>query len=274
MSNTTIDFTHADGFPLTQRTLQIMQDSYREALKGLAALGGDMVILSGLEEDSGGSVLTDGWVFVDGELLPFEGGTKTARFVIEEATESRTFEPGVDKDVYTTRTAKFGSNPGHDYDFDALTRLDSIKTHQQNKDNPHEVTKEQVGLGNLPNAKSDSFLLKDSDSLATNKAVSEVFARVPRITHGNEYVGNVGGGSGAKTRITHNLGNVNYIAFITIISHGSSNNDNDLTYAIKNKTEDYFDVYLDDTTSHINEISLDWMIIYTDNLIWGLLGAL
>ncbi|MCP3942227.1 MAG: hypothetical protein GY710_12175, partial [Desulfobacteraceae bacterium] len=43
--------------------------------------------------------------------------------------------------------------------------------HTKNKSNPHAVTKAQVGLSSLPNAKSDSTGLSDSNSLATSKAV-------------------------------------------------------------------------------------------------------
>jgi len=43
--------------------------------------------------------------------------------------------------------------------------------HAENTSNPHSVTKAQVGLGNLPNAKSDSITLDSSDTLATSKAV-------------------------------------------------------------------------------------------------------
>ena len=53
------------------------------------------------------------------------------------------------------------------------TIIDLIN-HKNDKDNPHEVTKQQVGLGNLPNKKSDSVTLNDSESLATSKAVKTV----------------------------------------------------------------------------------------------------
>jgi hypothetical protein len=46
-----------------------------------------------------------------------------------------------------------------------------IDTHSGNKSNPHEVTKTQVGLSNLPNAVSDSTSLDSSASLGTSKAI-------------------------------------------------------------------------------------------------------
>ncbi len=48
---------------------------------------------------------------------------------------------------------------------------DVLDPHLLSTSNPHAVTKLQIGLGNLPNAKSDSYTLDDSDTLATSKAV-------------------------------------------------------------------------------------------------------
>jgi hypothetical protein len=48
---------------------------------------------------------------------------------------------------------------------------DALVAHVGNKSNPHAVTKAQVGLGNIPNAKSDSIALNSSVTLATSAAV-------------------------------------------------------------------------------------------------------
>lgn len=50
----------------------------------------------------------------------------------------------------------------------AQTDLDA---HEARTDNPHGVTKAQVGLGNLPNAKSDAVNLDSSSTLASSRAV-------------------------------------------------------------------------------------------------------
>lgn len=49
-----------------------------------------------------------------------------------------------------------------------------LETHIRNKQNPHETTKTQVGLGNIPNAISDSVTDDNSEQLATSKAVKVV----------------------------------------------------------------------------------------------------
>lgn len=47
-----------------------------------------------------------------------------------------------------------------------------IRDHRNDHDNPHATDKTQVGLGNIPNAKSDNPTLGDSGVLATTKATS------------------------------------------------------------------------------------------------------
>lgn len=49
-----------------------------------------------------------------------------------------------------------------------------LDMHMQDKENPHAVTKEQVGLGTLPNAKSDAIDQNNSEQLATSAAVFQL----------------------------------------------------------------------------------------------------
>ena len=57
----------------------------------------------------------------------------------------------------------------------ALTNLQiAFNEHLEDNTNPHKVTKDQVGLGNLPNAKSDAVDNNNSNVLATSKAVYTV----------------------------------------------------------------------------------------------------
>ena len=51
------------------------------------------------------------------------------------------------------------------------TAMASIAAHIANVANPHGTTAAQIGLGNLPNAKSDLLTVNDSNVLATSKAV-------------------------------------------------------------------------------------------------------
>ena len=129
MSNKRVDFTQLGGFPLTQDTLDFMQQSYRDAITGIAKLGGDAVILSGMTDS--GTAVTDGWIMYAGELLFFQGGNKQTYFVIEDTTGQEQFEDDSVKTVYHTRKAHFGSGAGQ-IAFNVLKRLDAVLTMQTN----------------------------------------------------------------------------------------------------------------------------------------------
>ena len=121
-----VDFTQLEGLPLTQNTLKFLQESYRDSFAGLADFAGDYVIMSGV--DDLGANWGDGWVAIDGELLPFVGGTKAAQIVIEETTVAKLFADGNSRDVWYTRVAKSGVTGGVDHT--SFTRMSTLKTLQ------------------------------------------------------------------------------------------------------------------------------------------------
>lgn len=117
-----VNFEQTGGFPLEINTLSFLQSAYGQ-LSGLAGLGGQSYILNGCTV-AGGNV-TNGTIVVDGEVLPFIGGPKLARVIIEETVEEKTFEDGVSKPVYYTRVAKMSASGGV-IDFDSLKRVTSL----------------------------------------------------------------------------------------------------------------------------------------------------
>ncbi|MFA7448822.1 MAG: hypothetical protein WCY77_10320 [Weeksellaceae bacterium] len=104
-----IDVQQSGGFPLETDTLDFLQNSY-SLLNSLGFIAGNMTILTGCHES--GSGVTNGTVFINGEVLPFEGGVKQERVVVLETQETRFFENGEEKIVYKKRFAKFGSGHG------------------------------------------------------------------------------------------------------------------------------------------------------------------
>lgn len=86
-------------------------DAGQEAYKNFNAFSnfaGSLTIVDGCQDSSGGTV-TNGFVSIYGELLPFVGTTVTASVVIIEVPDSRGFEDGSVKPVIYTRYATFGS---------------------------------------------------------------------------------------------------------------------------------------------------------------------
>lgn len=182
-----INFSELAGLPFDQQTLEFMQSAYSELSGCLAAMIGDNVIVAGCIV-SGNSV-SAGWIITGGQLLPFvasETGVLET-FIIQEAVTSLIFENAQQKQIEFSRFAQFGTNDKA-IRWDSLTRLpslasmsDSLSKHLSNQGNPHKVTKAQVGLGDIPNAISDSTTLASSTTLATSKAVSVVASEITKL---------------------------------------------------------------------------------------------
>lgn len=110
MSHRKIITTDTGGYPLDLQTIEFMQNGYNDCLAGLASAFGDNVIVSGVADL--GTNYGNGWVIVDGELLPFVGGLKNTRIVVEETIVQVEFEDTVSKDAEVTRVAKCASSGG------------------------------------------------------------------------------------------------------------------------------------------------------------------
>ena len=102
-----INFENTGGFPLGTYTLDFMQKSY-QLLNTLGNIAGNLSILSGCEEV--GRSITDGVVYIDGEVLPFKGAPISEKVIIVEAPQKRIFKDGVEKAVEFTRYATFGNS--------------------------------------------------------------------------------------------------------------------------------------------------------------------
>jgi len=120
-----IDFKEG-GFPLNTDTLEFMQAAYSKSIKALAAIGGDNYILTGCEESI--SAASDGFVVINGELLPFKGGTKKESVLIREEKNAATYEDGNEKDSYFTRWVEFGKKVGvSPIAWASLARIDNLQ---------------------------------------------------------------------------------------------------------------------------------------------------
>ena len=118
-----INFSNPNGFPLeADATLGFMQNNYVTSSRGLAAAFGDYTIVSGLEPN--GSAVTDGWLYIGGDLVFFQGGAVVSTFYIETTVVPKANENGVLYDRYYTKRAKFGTHPTlPNYTFSSLKRI-------------------------------------------------------------------------------------------------------------------------------------------------------
>ncbi|WP_233901249.1 phage baseplate protein [Tenacibaculum piscium] len=100
-----LDFQQNGGFPLETNTLTEMQKAW-QIFNAFGFLAGDKTIISGCEVI--GNQITNGFIYLDGELLEFRGGIKQNSVVIIQEETKATFEDKTEKPVYFTRYATFG----------------------------------------------------------------------------------------------------------------------------------------------------------------------
>lgn len=145
-----INFQQAGGFPLETETLDFMQSACA-ALQAFAALAGDNYILSGCQPQ--GAYFRDGFVVINGELLPFRGGLTQSDIVVREDRQPRPFENGQLKDVFFTRYATFGTGDGA-IPLNSMKRLKTLDEFR-----------------NLPTSAGSEIDIDETDRLATSRAV-------------------------------------------------------------------------------------------------------
>lgn len=103
------NFIQTGGWPLDAERLQEMQTAY-SIFNSLGALAGNFSIISGCTLT--GSVVGNGFVYINGELLDFKEATVTpdSTVIIIEESVNRGFKNGNIKQVHTIRYATFGTS--------------------------------------------------------------------------------------------------------------------------------------------------------------------
>lgn len=101
-----LNFNQSVGFPLETEILGEMQTSWR-ILNALGGIAGNFTILQGCNVV--GTTVSDGAVFINGEVLEFKGGQAQENVVIIEKKEALEFEDGNANDVIFIRYATFGA---------------------------------------------------------------------------------------------------------------------------------------------------------------------
>lgn len=117
-----VNFDNPGGFPLDQDALKFMQSSYG-SLQNLAVsiAGTTPSIISGCIETGGNT--SEGWVIINGEVLPFQGGPTGSKVTIQEVTTPVLYEDEISRDTYKVRTAVFS---GTGTDWSEFKRIQSL----------------------------------------------------------------------------------------------------------------------------------------------------
>jgi len=105
----TINFNQVGGFPLSTNILAKLQTAFT-LFNALGNIVGDLTIISGCVV--GGTNVSDGVVYINGEVLEFRGGLAQTKVIIKEDVENLLFENGNSYPAIKTRYATFGTGVG------------------------------------------------------------------------------------------------------------------------------------------------------------------
>ena len=100
-----LNFNQSIGFPLETNILSEMQTAW-SILNALGNIAGNFTILQGCTVI--GTTVSDGVVFINGEVIEFKGGQLQENVIIVETPTVLEFEDNSEKEVIYTRFATFG----------------------------------------------------------------------------------------------------------------------------------------------------------------------
>lgn len=119
-------FMQTDGVPLTADLMDQIQEAYA-IFNVLGDIAGHLTILSGCEIN--GTLVSEGIVAVDGDVLVFEGGTIYQNVYIHQENIQKVFKNQQSKVLIEKRTVKFGDSSTV-YPWADFVRLDTLKVLQ------------------------------------------------------------------------------------------------------------------------------------------------
>ena len=129
-----VNYIQTGGFPMDTHNLDFLQNCFR-LLNSLGDLAGDKAIISGCKIT--GNSISNGVVYLNGEIIEFRGGTIGTNVIIKEEAVSGTFENGSFKPIEITRYLTFGSStPERTFvwaDFKSIKNLISLAQEKAEK---------------------------------------------------------------------------------------------------------------------------------------------
>lgn len=287
---TNIKFLQDGGVPLTNDLMAEIMNSI-QIFNVLGEIGGNLTILTGCVVT--GNTVSSGVVYINGDILPFEGGYISDSVIVEETTTDKIFEDLQPKSLIYKKVAKFGiGNPQYAWsDFvnvddlrtimqklnskasqssvDELANLinamsgsittlgNSLTAHVTNQQNPHAVSMQQIGI-----IKRGSIYLGDINGKSIGWTSNGDGYSIVLISK-NQAVASNGGDDQYRVTFTENLPTTNYAVVVTFTG-ADWNNDNDLTYAIISKRLNGFDIAIREVSPNTQTTGMDYIIIKMD----------
>lgn len=262
-----LNFNQSDGFPLETQILDEMQKAY-SMFNALGAIVGNFSIISGCE--TVGSTVTDGVVFINGEVLNFKGGLATSTVIIKEDVTQLEFEDFSMKDVIYTRYVRFGSGSVQ-YNWSNFKRgvqtrnLDELFAAKANSNVVNSILETLNNVvSKLQTIEEGAAVQLPSDWNAVS-GVTRILNKPNTIAYlykGTVEIGDAVGTSSVRTISFPSVGTSDYIVLGSMVSQGNEiNGDNDFIWLIREKLNSSFKVILRELTSEVQNLRFDFILI-------------
>ncbi|SNB43563.1 hypothetical protein LVDJXP189_470006 [Flavobacterium psychrophilum] len=258
-----LNFNQSVGFPIETEILDEMQNAW-SLLNYLGALAGNFTIISGIDINNGNA--TNGFVYINGEVLNFVGGAVSTDVIINETITSLEFEDGNENPVVYIRYATFGigatSFPWTNFKRPKTTielteKTQAIQTKLDDIQDGAEVNV-QADWNETDNTKKS--YIKNKPSLFN------VLAK------GTALLGDIETTDQIKTVVFPTIETSNYMVIGSVVSKQSDGNDggifvqgwtrdNDISYVIVNKTASNFQLAFREYSGVLQKLEFDYLII-------------
>jgi hypothetical protein len=265
-----INFDQPGGFPIETETLDFMQQSYSLLLNKLGQLAGDLSIIDGCVTT--GSTVSDGMVFVNGELLPFVGGFEQPNVIIVEDTELREFEDTELRTVFYKRYATFGTaTTSYPWaDFAEFIPLKMVGPALDFKVDLFDFTPLQT-LVNAMKFKLDTIAYSAQENVQpywneTDNTKDAYIKNKPSFVtilyKGTFNIGDNPTTDSLKTVTFPDVGTNNYMVVGCMVSVSSNYDaDNDVIWMVREKMNSSFKLTLRELGGVLQNLSFDYMLI-------------
>ena len=272
------NFNQTGGFPVTTQILEGIEETAL-ILQLFAGMCGNLSIVAGCTVT--GTQVSDGLVYINGELLKFTGGGIQDYVIISETSETAQFEDGTTKVIAVNRFATFGISSTQ-YAFAAFKRVPvlnlleqrftqintaitgintaiqnvgtQLAAHIANTSNPHAVTLEQVGI-----IKRGTVFIGDVQGKNLGWSFTGDDYTVVLIARNAN--SSTGGDDLYRVTLNNPLPVSDYIITTTFAYDGGYNDNNDITMAVSNKTSTSFDISIREFSLSTQNIKIDYVIL-------------
>ena len=265
-----INFNQSVGFPLETNILDKLQEAFF-LMNAFGAIAGNFTIISGCQVS--GSNVSNGTVYINGELLEFRGGVVQTNVRIIETVEALEFEDTNMNDVIYTRYVTFGTATTNTFPWASFRRgLETKEIAAQLADKVSNAA--LAGLSNLVNSMNSKL---GTIETGANKNIQPNWTQgdtskadyirnkpeIISILHkGTLVIGDLTKTDDTFTISFPSLGTNNYVVVGSLVSRGKEwNEDNDVFWMVRNKQYGSFELLLREITKDTQNLSFDYVLI-------------